>query len=80
MHYFDYQSIAREANIPDITLKNWLEYFRKEYPGDEMMVELRMLRACEAAKPSALGLEAVEESLKSTITCLSDKSLKVLTK
>ena len=68
MRYFDYQSVAREAIVPDTTLKEWLEYFRSEYPGDEMMVELRLLRACEAAKPSALGLEAVEESLKSSIT------------
>jgi len=64
MRYFDYQSVAREASIPDTTLKNWLEFFHREYPGDEMMVELRLMRACAAAGDSAIGLEAVEESLK----------------
>lgn len=67
MRYFDYQSAAREAGVPEITLKEWLEYFRREYPGDEMMVELRLLRACEAAKSMALGLKTVQDSLKSSI-------------
>ncbi len=57
MRYFDYEQSARQAGVPDKTLAEWREGFENEYPGDEMMVELRLLRACQAAMrgPEYLG-------------------------
>ncbi|MBI5091623.1 MAG: hypothetical protein HZB26_04170 [Candidatus Hydrogenedentes bacterium] len=50
MTYFDYQSTAREAGIPDDVLAAWRAGFEREYPQDAMMLELRLLRACQAAR------------------------------
>ena len=48
MRYFEYAHAAHEAGIPSETLSLWESHLRQDYPGDEMMVELRLLRACHA--------------------------------
>jgi hypothetical protein len=48
MHYFDYESCAREAGISDSDLSAIKELLRDEFPTDEMMWELHVLRACLA--------------------------------
>ena len=63
MKYFDYRSAARTSGIPDETLAQWEAIFRQEYPGDEMMVELRLLRACVAVQKTEGGLKKVAEAL-----------------
>ena len=63
MDYFDYKSAAREAGVPDDVLREWEIGFQGEYPGDGMMVELRLLRACAAAKGGVDQLDRVANAL-----------------
>jgi len=62
--YFDYESVAREAGVPNHLVESWREGFSVEYPGDEMMIELRLLRACNAAMGGANRLESVAQALE----------------
>lgn len=50
MRYFDYETPAREAGISDADLRSILDAVAKEFPGDEMMQELHVLRACTAIR------------------------------
>ena len=68
MRYFDYESVAREAGIPAEKLEAWRESLRRDYPGDEMMVELRLLRACEAVRQQASTADAISEALGCALT------------
>ena len=40
MKYFDYDSVAREAKIPDEKLRKLVKIVRQEFPHDPMMAEL----------------------------------------
>lgn len=62
--YFNYECIAREANISDELLEVWRDGFAREYPGDEMMISLRLLRTCSAAVGSAERLAGVARALE----------------
>jgi hypothetical protein len=44
MRYFDYQSVAREAKIPEQKLRKPVDLIGKEFPSDPMMAELHALR------------------------------------
>jgi len=44
MKYFDYKTAARKAGIPEEILSQWKAVFSREYPNDEMMMELRLLQ------------------------------------
>lgn len=46
MKYFDYESVAREAKIPEEKLRKLVNLTRQEFPHDPMMAELHALRAC----------------------------------
>jgi hypothetical protein len=48
MRYFDYQSVAREAKIPEQKLRKLIDLIGKEFPNDPMMAEIHALRACVA--------------------------------
>jgi hypothetical protein len=48
MHYFDYESVAQEANIPREAVETLCARARADFPRDEMMYELRVLRMCLA--------------------------------
>ncbi len=61
MRYFDYEKIAREANIPPDRLKELCQLIRREFPKDDMMYELHLLRACMAIKE---GLITITEALQ----------------
>ena len=50
MKYFDYQSVAREAKIPEPKLRKLVELIAKEFPNDPMMADLHALRACQAIR------------------------------
>lgn len=43
--YFNYLKIAHEMNVPKKILKDIKDEFKKEFPNDEMMYELHVLRA-----------------------------------
>jgi hypothetical protein len=57
MRYFDYEKIAREANIPPDALNELCRQIRQEFPTDDMMYELHLLRVCMAIKEGALTLQ-----------------------
>ncbi|HUT33260.1 MAG TPA: hypothetical protein VNE39_07265 [Planctomycetota bacterium] len=59
MHYFDYESLAREAGIPGAKLAAICDRMRREFPRDDMMYELHVLRACMAVKAGRVRLEDV---------------------
>jgi hypothetical protein len=57
MHYFDFQSVARQANISLGHLRQLQEIMHREFPSDEMMRELHVLRACMAVRDGLISLE-----------------------
>ena len=61
MRYFDYSKTAREPAIPEDRLLRIVELFRAEYPHDEMLAELHVLRACMAVRD---GLATLDEVLR----------------
>ena len=50
MRYYDYERIAREAGISAGDLERLCRLIRQEFPHDDMMYELHVLRACMAIK------------------------------
>ena len=57
MRYFDYQSVAREAKIPDQKLRKLVELIVKEFQNDSMMAELHALRACQAIRDGHIQID-----------------------
>ena len=57
MSYFDYEEVAREARIPAEKLEELRHLIREEFPRDEMMYELHLLRACMAIKEGVLTID-----------------------
>lgn len=57
MRYFDYEELAREAGISDDDLSAIKDALRDEYPTDDMMWELHVLRACLAIKDGRITME-----------------------
>ena len=65
MRYFDYEKVAQEANIPSDKLDELRQLVRKEFPKDEMLYELHLLRACMAIKKGLVTInDAVQEEKK----------------
>ncbi len=59
MRYFDYEAAAREAGIPGKRLADLVEIMGREFPGDEMMLELHVLRAVMALRDGRIDWEDV---------------------
>ncbi len=57
MHYFDCENVACEAHIPPEKLDELSHVIRQDFPRDEMMYELHLLRACMAIREGVLTLE-----------------------
>jgi hypothetical protein len=57
MEYFDYQSVAREAKVPEQKLRKLVDLIDKEFPNDPMMAELHMLRACQAIRDGHIRID-----------------------
>lgn len=57
MRYFYYEKVAEEANIPQNKLKELIEVIRQEFPSDEMMFELHLLRVCMAIRDHHINLD-----------------------
>jgi hypothetical protein len=57
MKYFDYESVAREAKIPEEKLRKLVNLIRKELPNDPMMADLHTLRACLAIRDGHIQID-----------------------
>ena len=57
MHYFDYETVARAAGIAPRQLAELRRLVQKEFPNDEMMCELHVLRVCMALRDGAITLD-----------------------
>ena len=57
MRYFDFETIARKAEIPEEKLERLCELVRQDFPGDQMMYELHALRACLAILEGHLTID-----------------------
>lgn len=62
MRFFDYKKVAEEAGIPPDKMAELVSIMRREFPKDEMMFELHVLRACLAIRD---GHVTIDEALKS---------------
>jgi len=59
MQYFDYRKIAEAADIPAGKLAELSRVMRQDFPNDDMMFELHVLRACLAIRDGHITLEEV---------------------
>ena len=57
MRYFDYETLAQEAKIPADKLKLLAKAVRDEFPTDDMMYELHLMRVCSAIQAGYVSLE-----------------------
>jgi hypothetical protein len=63
MDYFDYESVAREARLSDEQIAAVKQAIRQEYPHDDMLWELHVLRACAAIRDGHVTLDEVTRRL-----------------
>jgi len=59
MYYFNFKKVACDAGFPEDKLNKLCYYIRQEFPKDDMMYELHVLRACMAIKNGYVKLEDV---------------------
>jgi len=59
MRYFDFEKIAQEAGISADKLDELCQVMQEEFPDDDMMYELHVLRACMAIRDGYIELEDV---------------------
>ena len=64
MRYFDYEAVAREAKIPADKLNLLAKAVREEFPTDDMMYELHLMRVCSAIQGGYVSLEEAIHSRK----------------
>jgi hypothetical protein len=57
MRYFDYGKVAAEAQISPKKLARLRSAIRHEFPKDDMMFELHMLRACTAIRDGYVTID-----------------------
>ena len=55
------RTIAREANIPPDKLQELRQLVRREFPQDDMLYELHLLRICMAIKQ---GFVTIAEAIQ----------------
>jgi hypothetical protein len=56
MRFFDFETMACQAGIADDRLHELCNVIRDEFPQDEMMYELHVLRACMAIRDGHASL------------------------
>ena len=56
MRYFDWERAARQAGIPDDKLAEIGRALRREFPQDDMLYELHLLRVCMAVGKGWISL------------------------
>ena len=57
MRHFDYQKLARQAKIPARKLARLRALVRREFPKDDMLFELHMLRVCMSIRDGHLTVD-----------------------
>ena len=57
MHYFNFENVAKEAKIPKNGFEDLAKAVRAEFPRDEMMYELHLLRVCMSIQQGHVSLE-----------------------
>lgn len=55
--YFDYVTVAREAGLTEDQIAALVERWRQDYGSDQNLLELRLLRVCNAIKKGACTFE-----------------------
>lgn len=63
MNYFDYETVAHEVGLTEAQLAAVKEVLRQEFPTDDMMWELHVLRACLAIRDGHATLADVTRRL-----------------
>jgi hypothetical protein len=63
MRYFDYERVAREAGISAEDLGRLCHLIRQEFPGDDMLYELHVMRACRIIKDGPYTMEQIVADL-----------------
>lgn len=63
MEHFDYLTVGRQAAIPEAALHELCDRVRSEFPHDELLYELHVLRACIAIRDGLSRLEDILASL-----------------
>lgn len=58
-HYFSYRQPATEAGINAEQLAMIEKMFRMDYPDDDMLFELHVLRVCQAVKDGRASLDVI---------------------
>ena len=66
--YFDYESVAREVGLSVPQLEVIKQGMRLDYPHDDMLYELHVLRACMVIKDGYATYDAVVQSLPGRAT------------
>lgn len=59
MKFFDFEAVAKQAGISDEDVSKIVEVVRVEFPQDDMMRELHILRACMAIRDGQVTVEEV---------------------
>ena len=62
MRYFDYEKTAKKAGIPSDKLEALRQIVRQEFPHDDMMYELHLLRACRAIQQGHVTIDQAIQS------------------
>jgi hypothetical protein len=66
MRYFDYEKVAQAARIPPDKLEEMSRSVRQDFPKDDMMYELHLLRICLAVRDGHVTLEQMLASESAT--------------
>ena len=59
MSHFNFTPVAKEAGIPPDKLRELCAVIRRDFPADDMLYELHVLRACMAVRDGLIGLDDV---------------------
>jgi hypothetical protein len=57
MRYFDWQKTARETGISQNKLDALSKVIRQEFPKDDMMYELHLMRVCMSIRDGHVGID-----------------------
>lgn len=56
---FNYSTVANEAGISPEKMREILAIIRRDYPADDMLYELHVLRTCMAIRDGAITIDDV---------------------
>lgn len=54
---FNYSAVANEAGISPDKMREILAIIRQDYPADDMLYELHVLRTCMAIRDGAITID-----------------------